>query len=57
MGTKGFTGGLITGAIIGAAIGVLADPIKDKQHRRMTNKKTELFKTVGNAIDNLMDMF
>ena len=52
-----FAGGLITGAVIGATIGILADPIKDKKHKQMTKAKNEMFKTVGAAIDNIMDMF
>lgn len=52
-----FTGGLITGAVLGAIVGMLADPIKDKKHKQMTKAKNEMFKTVGAAIDNIMDMF
>lgn len=52
-----FTGGLITGALLGAVVGMLADPIKDKRHKQMTKAKNEMFKTVGSAIDNIMDMF
>ncbi|MCI5970073.1 MAG: YtxH domain-containing protein [Clostridia bacterium] len=54
---KGFSCGLITGAILGAAAGMLADPIKDRQHAKMSRKKREMFKAVGDVIDNVMDMF
>ena len=54
---KGFTGGLLTGAVLGAAVGILADPIKDKKHKQMTKAKNEMFKTVGEAIDSIMDVF
>ena len=54
---KGFSCGLIAGALIGAAAGMLADPIKDRQHAKMSRKKREMFKAVGDVIDNVMDMF
>lgn len=54
---KGFATGLITGAIIGAAAGMLADPIKDKQHAKLCRKKKEMFKGLGEVIDDVLDMF
>ena len=44
-------------AIIGATFGMLLDPISDKRHKQLSKKKNEMFKTVGAAIDNIMDMF
>ena len=54
---KGFSCGLIAGALIGASAVMLADPKKDRKHAKMSRKKREMFKAVGNVIDNVMDMF
>ena len=52
---KGFWGGIACGAIIGAAIGMLADPMTDKQHRRLKTKANNMFKTIGTVIDSVME--
>ena len=52
---KGFWGGIACGAIIGATIGMLADPITDKQHRRLKTKANNMFKTIGTVIDSVME--
>jgi gas vesicle protein len=52
-----FIYGIVTGTIIGATFGMLLDPISDKRHKQLSKKKNEMFKTVGTAIDNIMDMF
>lgn len=53
---KGFTTGLIAGAVLGAAVGMVADPIKDKQHKKMMRSKDNMFKTIGGMIDSFMHM-
>ena len=52
-----FSVGLFSGMVIGAAVGMIIDPLKDKDHKKLTKKKNEMFKMVGQAIDNIMDMF
>ncbi len=56
MSSKGFTTGLIAGAVLGAAVGMIADPVKDKQHKKMMRDKNHMFKMIGSAIDDLMHM-
>ena len=55
MMTKGFFGGLACGALIGAAIGMLADPMTDKQHKKLKSSANHMFKTVGTVIDSVME--
>ncbi len=55
MSGKGFLGGLACGAILGAAVGMLADPINDKQHKKMKCSANSMFKTIGTVIDGLIE--
>lgn len=55
MCSKGFLGGIACGAVLGAALGMLADPINDKQHRKMRNSANHMFKTIGTVIDGIME--
>ena len=53
--SKGFWGGLACGAIIGAVMGMIADPINDKQHKKMKMCTGNLFKTIGTVVDGIME--
>ena len=55
MSGKGFLGGLACGAILGAAMGMLADPINDKQHKKMKASASNMFKTIGCMIDSVIE--
>ncbi len=55
MCSKGFWGGIMAGAVLGAAVGMLADPINDKQHRKIKSSANHMFKTIGAVIDGVMD--
>lgn len=55
MTSKGFWGGLACGAILGAAMGMLADPINDRQHKKMKTGANTMFKTIGTVIDGIME--
>jgi gas vesicle protein len=55
MSSKGFWGGLACGAILGAAMGMLADPINDKQHKKLMSGANTMFRTIGSMIDGLID--
>ena len=52
---KGFLGGIACGAVIGAAIGMLADPMSDKQHKKIKSSANHMFKTIGSVIDSIME--
>ena len=56
MSSKGFTTGLIAGAVLGAAVGMIADPIKDKQQKKMVREKDNMFKMIGGVIDSFLHM-
>ena len=55
MRSKGFWGGIITGTVIGAAIGMLADPINDRQHKKINNSTAQMFRTIGAVVDGIMN--
>ena len=55
MSTKGFWGGLACGAILGAAMGMIADPINDKQHKKMKATANNMYRTIGTMIDGIME--
>lgn len=52
---KGFLSGIACGAVIGAAIGMLADPMSDKQHRKLKASANNMFRTIGSMIDSVME--
>lgn len=52
---KGFSTGIIAGAIIGATIGMLADPINDKQHKKIKRQTGNMFRTLGSVVDSVID--
>ncbi len=52
----GFTKGLLTGTILGATMSMIFNPAEGKD-RKMVKKKTNRFiKTIGNAIEDIVDM-
>ncbi len=52
-----FAAGVATGAAIGMAVGAILDPISDKDKKILRKKTSHMFKAIGTAIDNLVDMF
>ena len=54
MSGKMFISGLVTGAVIGAAAGMIADPLKEKQKKKIARATDGVFKTIGCAIDSMM---
>ena len=51
-----FVKGMIAGLVVGSAVTMLADPVSDRQRHRLHKKTEGLFKTVGSAIDNAIDI-
>lgn len=49
-----FLGGIIAGAIVGSAITMVADPISDRQRRKLYKGTHNMFKTMGTVIDAMM---
>ncbi len=54
--SKGFTTGLITGAVVGGIVGMCADPIKDKDSKKIKKSAGSIIRSVGNMIDGISDM-
>lgn len=51
-----FVKGMTTGLAVGAALAIFADPISDKQHRKMHKKTDGMFKSLGGMLDSALDM-
>lgn len=50
-----FGTGVLTGLVAGAVVGMIADPIKDKDYKKMQSHAGGVFKTIGSVIDNMFD--
>lgn len=56
MRSHGFLKGMAAGLVIGACATMLCDPVSDRQRHRMQRKTEGVFKSIGNIIDNAIDM-
>ncbi len=50
-----FGAGVLTGLVAGAVAGMLADPIKDKDAKKIYGGGCGVFKSIGSVIDNMFD--
>ena len=50
-----FGTGILTGLVAGAVVGMLADPLKDKDSKKIQCHTGGIFKSIGTAIDNMFD--
>lgn len=55
--TAGFFKGVTTGLVIGAAFTMLADPVTDRQRRRLINRTEGVFKNIGDMVDMAISVF
>lgn len=55
MKASSFGAGIVTGLLVGAVAGMIADPIKDKDAKKMQCHGTGIFKSLGSVIDNMFD--
>lgn len=53
---SGFFKGMAAGLVVGATVTMIADPISDKQHKKMSKKSHDTFKNLGSMIDNAVSM-
>ena len=51
-----FVKGMIAGLVVGSAVTMLADPVSDRQRHRLQKKTEGLFRSIGSALDNAIDM-
>lgn len=50
-----FGAGVLTGLVAGAVAGMLADPIKDKDAKKIYGNAGGVFKSIGSVIDSIFD--
>lgn len=55
MKATSFGAGVVTGLLVGAVAGMIADPIKDKDAKKMQCHGSGIFKSIGTVIDNMFD--
>jgi hypothetical protein len=46
----------VTGAVIGMGISMVANPIDERDRRRIAKKTSKLFTTIGSIADNVIDV-
>lgn len=56
MHKHGFLKGMAAGLLLGACATMVFDPISDRQRHRMMRKTEGVFRSIGNIIDNAVDM-
>lgn len=56
MRTHGFLKGMAAGLVLGACATMICDPVSDRQRHRMQRKTEGVFRSIGNIIDNAIDM-
>lgn len=54
---SGFLKGAAAGMVIGAAAMMIADPLSDRERRKLVRKTEGVFKSMGGIIDNAISMF
>lgn len=55
MNTGSFVKGMVTGAVIGMGISVVANPMDERDKRRIAKKTSKIFTTIGSIADNMID--
>lgn len=55
-GTSGFLKGMATGLVVGAAVTMVADPLSDRQRKKIVKKTEGVFKNIGSVVDTAMDI-
>jgi gas vesicle protein len=56
MTTKGAIGAMAAGVVIGAVVGMMVDPLNDKQHKKICKNASNVFKTIGAIVDDVISM-
>jgi gas vesicle protein len=56
LNTGSFVKGMVTGAVIGMGISMVANPIDERDRRRIAKKTSKLFTTIGSIADNVIDV-
>ncbi len=56
MSTKSVLGALAAGMVVGAVAGIMFDPINDRTHKKIQKNTSNMFKTIGSIVDDIMSM-
>ena len=56
MNTGSFVKGMVTGAVIGMGISMVANPMEERDRRRLAKRTSKMFTTIGSIADNVMDV-
>lgn len=56
MNTGSFIKGMVTGAVIGMGISMVANPMDERDRRRLSKKTSKVFTTIGSIADNVLDV-
>jgi len=54
--SNNFTKGLVTGTIIGATVSMMINPMEGKDRKVMRKKVNRFMRTVGNVVEDIIDM-
>lgn len=54
MSKMGFVKGIVTGVLVGGAAAMLFDPITPRQRRRIRHQASNMMRSVGQMVEDLM---
>ncbi|MCK9478941.1 MAG: hypothetical protein M0R40_05500 [Firmicutes bacterium] len=55
MNTGTFVKGMVTGAVIGMGLSMVANPMDERDRRRIVKRTSKMFTTIGSIADNMID--
>ncbi len=56
MNTGSFVKGMVTGAVVGMGVAMLANPMDNRDKKRIARRTSRIFTTIGSMADNLLDV-
>lgn len=56
MNTGAFVKGMLAGAVIGMGVTMVANPMDERDKRRLAKRTNRVFTTIGSIADNVLDV-